>query len=160
MNPRSLYFPAVGAFLLGLLCQAACHPQEPAQEDFVTSVGHVNCFLEGFTEADPEGFIEQITEPFVVRQIKGKIVDLEGNTIWFKDHPPLLEIRAFKVLIGKPLHGVYVDKNGGFEMEGVPDGPYCFKATMDGWRSVIGIIVVNKKADPKKTIILKLLPGN
>lgn len=125
----------------------------------MTSAGHVNCFIEGFTEADPEGFIEQVTEPFIVRQIQGKILDTEGNAIWFKDHPPLLEIRAFNVMIGKPL-GVYTDKNGVFKMEGVPDGPYCFKATMDGWRSVIGIIIVNKKADPKKTIILKLLLGN
>jgi hypothetical protein len=150
---------AVAALIMGLLFQAACHSQRPAQEDFVTSAGYVNCFIEGFTEADPEGFIEQVSEPFIVRQIQGKILDSEGNVIWFKDHPPLLEIRAFNVLIGKP-QGVYTDKNGVFKMEGVPDGPYCFKATMDGWRSVIGIIIVNKKADPKKTIILKLLLGN
>ncbi len=161
MNPRPICRRAAAALILilGPFYQGACHPRGPAQEEFITSAGHVNCFTRGFTEANPEGFVEQVTEPFVVRQIQGKILDSEGNAIWHEVSTPLLEIRAFRLMIGKP-QGVYTDKNGVFKMEGVPDGPYCFKATMDGWRSVIGIIIVSKKADPKKTIILKLLLGN
>jgi len=41
----------------------------------------------------------------------------------------------------------------------VPPGEYCFKATVDGWQSVVGVIVVTKSADPAARVSFEMLLG-
>jgi len=161
MDKRSLVhrgFRVTAAFILVLICQGACLSRRPGRTDFLTPAGFLDCGIEGFTEANPEHIVNDIKEPFVVRRIQGKILDSSGDPIWFEDLNPLLEIRAFGAS-DATVRGVRADLNGNFRMEGVPEGPYCFKATMNGWQSVIGIIIVSKRANSKRSITFKLEIG-
>ncbi len=54
---------------------------------------------------------------------------------------------------------VYADKNGNFYMKNIPEGRYCYKATVMGWQSQIGIIIIDMRADPDKKVFLKMRLG-
>jgi hypothetical protein len=41
------------------------------------------------------------------------------------------------------------DRHGRFKIRGVPDGTYMFKATLDGFSSKIGTIIVSRDAEQK-----------
>ena len=113
------------------------------------------CGFEGFTESAAEHIIDEIRQPFIVCRIKGKITNDEG--VWPENLPILFEIRR----TGKDSKTAQAlaDGNGTFEMPQMAEGRYCFKATVLGWRSVMGIIIVDKKADPKRTILINMLFG-
>jgi hypothetical protein len=49
--------------------------------------------------------------------------------------------------------------SGQFQIRGVPDGEYFFKATAIGWQSVIGTIIVSKDAALKQQINLYMALG-
>jgi len=132
---------------------ASCH-QEP--ESYLTPSGNLNCGMQGFTEAQDEHIVNQIIEPFIVRNIKGKINNVTGEG-WFKDHLVLFEIRGIKK--DTKVRGVFADEDGVFKMEGVKEGRYCFKATVNGWQSVMGIIIVGEKADPTSSIVFEMRLG-
>jgi len=53
----------------------------------------------------------------------------------------------------------FADAEGYFEITGVAEGLYCFKATVSGWRSVTGQIRVDKKAGPQNTISIIMKMG-
>jgi hypothetical protein len=157
MSPLSRRVSIVRATALVLLpiLLAACISRSRPPKEASNSLG---CGIEGFTLSALEHIVNEIRDPIVVRQVQGRISDIDGIAIWYEGHFPLLEIKAQGVNKTK-VRGVYADRNGVFKMEGVPEGRYCFKATMDGWQSVMGIIIVSKKADPKSTIILRLPVG-
>jgi hypothetical protein len=113
------------------------------------------CTTEGFTLSPIEHIVEQAEKPFVVSRVKGQLISEGGD--WPPDWPILFEIRR----IGKAAETVRVhaDGKGYFEIPGVAEGRYCFKATVTGWRSVIGIIHVDKHADPEKSIRIVMLMG-
>jgi hypothetical protein len=113
------------------------------------------CRMEGFTITDCENILNEIKQPFMVRIIKGKIIDIEDDYGWSKDIPVLFEVRAINNK-GKFFH-TYADENGIFKMSDIPEGQYCFKATICGWQSVMGVIIVSKTADPKNEIVFKML---
>lgn len=111
--------------------------------------------MDGFTLSPSEHIIDEITEPFVVREVKGRIDNVAGPG-WWKDRLVLFEIRGIRK--DTEIHKVYADENGNFAMKDITEGRYCFKATVDGWQSVVGIIVVGLKADPtnKITFVMNL----
>jgi hypothetical protein len=121
-----------------------------------TSVRGPECGLEGFTEAPDEHIINEITEPFVVREVKGRI-DNEAGPGWWKDCLVLFEIRGIRK--DTEVHKVYADENGNFVMRDITEGRYCFKATVNGWQSVTGIIIVSKRADPERSIVFEMKLG-
>jgi hypothetical protein len=45
------------------------------------------------------------------------------------------------------IRGSKTDRKGTFKLSGVPKGEYKFKVTMNGFRSVVGNVVVSKKAN-------------
>lgn len=113
------------------------------------------CGLAGFALAVDEHIIDEIERPFVVRGIKGKILNVTGYG-WTKDVRVLFEIRE----IGRTLiRKTYADEDGNFSVKKIFDGQYCFKATVTGWQSVMGIIIVSKKADPKTAIVFEMRLG-
>jgi len=113
------------------------------------------CGLEGFTLAIDEHIIDQIEQPIIVRRIGGKITNDQSG--WPKKLTILLEIRDARKDV--KVHKVYADENGNFIMKNIPEGRYCFKATVMGWQSLMGIIIVDKKADPKSEIVIKMQLG-
>ena len=125
-----------------------------------SSVGHIGrdevklrsiCGIEGFTLAPSEHIVDEIEQPIIVRAVKGKLTNRQGG--WPKDWPfPILfEIRK----IGEAaIIRARADDDGNFEIPAVPEGRYCFKATVEGWQSVMGIIKVDRRASPKKSIYI------
>lgn len=113
------------------------------------------CRLGNFTLALDEHIIEKIEKPIVVSSVKGKITNEVGG--WPDNTRILFEIRR----IGKAAKTIQAiaDGDGNFEMPHVAKGYYCFKATVDGWRSVMGIIKVDRRADPTKAISIVMIPG-
>jgi hypothetical protein len=113
------------------------------------------CGIEGFTLAIDEHIINEVEQPISVREIKGTILSATGQG-WPQGHRVLFEIRELgQSLIKRP----YVDENGNFSMKKISDGRYCFKATIIGWQSVIGVIIVDKKTDPKNKILIEMKLG-
>lgn len=87
--------------------------------------------------------------------IKGKIINDVGG--WPDKTQILFELRRNEN--GAKTIQAYADGEGNFEIPSVAKGQYCFKATVDGWRSVMGIIKVDKRAEPKKMILIVMLLG-
>ena len=49
--------------------------------------------------------------------------------------------------------------DGRFNIAHVPEGTYSFKATKDGFQSVVGTLIVSKKVNRQKTIEIGLPLG-
>jgi len=116
----------------------------------------LQCNADSFTQAITEHILDEIRQPFWVRTIRGKInnaIDQE----WAEDSRVLFEIRGIDK--EKKIRHTYADKYGVFEMSNVPEGQYCFKATVNGWDSVMGVIIVSKTADPKNEIVFEMKLG-
>jgi hypothetical protein len=133
---------------LALLSASSCaSPGGEIESTLITSaIG--NCGIAGFTLSPSEHIVNEINEPFVVRRIQGRIDSAGGE--WPDDWPILFEIRGIQNIA--KIRGVHADGKGVFKMDHVKEGRYCFKATVNGWQSVVGIIIVNRKADPKSKI--------
>jgi hypothetical protein len=114
------------------------------------------CSLDGFTLSAAEHIIEEIKQPFVIQKIEGSIVNFDNST-WSRDSRVLFEIRG--IAKDGQIRRTYADENGYFVFNGITEGRYCFKATVLGWQSVMGIIIVSKKADPKGKIVFKMRLG-
>jgi hypothetical protein len=114
-----------------------------------------NCTIDGFTASPLEHMIETAERPFVVRQVKGQLT-WEGVE-WPEGEPILFEIRG--PWPAEKIARANADAKGNFEIPGVAAGRYCFKATVSGWRSVIGVIKVDKHADPTRQIRIVMLLG-
>lgn len=113
------------------------------------------CGLDGFTKADTEHIIREIKKPFEVCEIKGMINSEAGD--WPEGTNVLFEIR--KRDKNSEIKRIKTDRNGKFKIKKVENGVYCFKATVNGWQSVVGIIIVSQEADPKNEIIIEMLLG-
>jgi hypothetical protein len=113
------------------------------------------CGVNGFTLSPLEHIVEEIERPFYVRNVKGRLRSETGD--WPEDWPILFEIRrtgkAAKIIKAN------ADAEGNFEIPGLTDGWYCFKATVNGWRSVMGLIRVDKKAGPTETVAVTMKVG-
>jgi hypothetical protein len=108
----------------------------------------MNCKLDNFTLAAPEHIINDVAEPFVVRAVKGRARNQDGE--WPRGLFVYFEILPYGE--EKGIRSAWSDQNGNFHIEDVSPGTYCFKATRDGWQSAMGIIIVSEKADPNETI--------
>jgi hypothetical protein len=95
--------------------------------------------LRDFTRSPTEHIINQLENPFLVRAVAGVIV-LKGGG----DPLPnaLLELQGPGK--SKKIRSVTADENGRFTMRRVPRGAYKFKATLNGFQSVVGTMVVSK----------------
>jgi hypothetical protein len=112
-----------------------------------------DCSLDGFSESATEYMIEDLAEPFRVRAVKGTIRSAGGE--WPEHVTVLVELRG-----PEPKASMYrgrTDKRGRFSVANVPDGIYCFKATVAGWSSVVGKIEVSQKA-PRRVHIAFVMP--
>jgi hypothetical protein len=114
----------------------------PAQERFETGL------LKGFTKSPTEHIIDEPDKPFTLRAVKGIVLDPTGAAI----EGVIVEIRDGT---GR-IRGTKTDRKGMFKLSGVLEGTYKFKVTMNGFQSVVGNIVVSKKAsnnDQMKTVM-------
>lgn len=113
------------------------------------------CGLEGFTKSESEHIIREINKPFEVREIKGQIKNEVGD--WPEGTSVLFEFRERDK--NSKIKKVLSDKNGIFKIKRVENGIYCFKATANGWQSVVGTIIVSQETAQKNDITFEMLLG-
>ncbi|HEY6308697.1 MAG TPA: carboxypeptidase-like regulatory domain-containing protein [Candidatus Angelobacter sp.] len=112
--------------------------------------------LAGFTKSPTEHIINQIDEPLVVRSVNGLIEFDSAN----QEPLPrvLFEIRGPDG--EKQIRQATTDRRGKFHVGHVPNGTYQFKATLNGFQSVVGTIVVTNKATKTKSINISMRIGD
>lgn len=110
----------------------------------------------GFKKSPTEHVINVIDEPFVLRSVNG-LIEFEGAN---QEPLPrvLFEIRGPGA--EKRIRQATTDPRGRFQVRHVPHGTYQFKATLNPFQSVVGTIVVTKKATKTKTINISMRIGN
>ncbi|MBZ5665450.1 MAG: carboxypeptidase-like regulatory domain-containing protein [Acidobacteriia bacterium] len=110
--------------------------------------------IEDFTRSPSEHVINRIEAPFVVRSIRG----LTTSTGVREPFPGVLfELQG--PVPNRAIRKAIADRNGRFTIKHVQPGTYHFKATADGWQSVIGTITVSDKADKRNEIRLDMRLG-
>ena len=116
----------------------------PAQERFETD------WLKGFTKSPTEHIIDEPEKPFTVRAVRGVVLDpsraeMDGVVVEIRDEA------------GR-ITGTKTNRKGMFKLSGVPKGRYKFKVTMNGFQSVVGDVIVSKKASTadQMKIVMKL----
>ncbi|MFI5176534.1 MAG: carboxypeptidase-like regulatory domain-containing protein [Terriglobia bacterium] len=110
--------------------------------------------FKGFTKSPTEHIICRIEEPFTVPSVQGTIV-FRG-----KDDP--LSDVAFEIRgpgSQERIRATKTDSAGHFKNRHVPEGTYTFKATRYGFQSVVGKIILSRKANRKNTIDVQMPIG-
>jgi hypothetical protein len=95
-----------------------------------------------FTQSPSEHIVNTIGTPFEVRSVEGRIRETIGDRL------PLADV-TFEVRgpgTGGKVKGTTSDRNGRFRIDHLPEGTYDFKATLNGFQSITGKIIVSKKA--------------
>jgi carboxypeptidase family protein len=110
--------------------------------------------LSSFTKSATEHIINQIDKPFEVKSVKGTIsMERSDNRlagVLFEIEGPGSDRRIRHALS---------DKHGHFRIPHVPKGTYRFKATLNGFQSVIGMIVVSKPRTKASEINIQMRLG-
>ncbi len=132
-------------------CSAAINSSYQIEEDV-----HRLCKVQEFP-----GYNRAVEEnvrygPFIVRQIKGRIISEAWQGSWETDVVPILELRGPGV--SSKIYEVRGDKMGYFRLKNLPPGRYCFFASASevGWNGAFGIIIIDKKASGKNEIEITL----
>jgi hypothetical protein len=100
----------------------------------------------GFTKSPTEHIINELKQPFEVESIRGVVTRQEG------DQEPLQNVL---VEIKGPgdhdkIRRAKTDEHGQFKINYIPAGTYKFKATLGGFQSVVGTIIVSKKGSKEQ----------
>jgi len=108
-----------------------------------------------FTKSPTEHIINQMEQPSVVRSIQGIIIRKEGLREPLAD--VLFEIQGPGA--DKKIRKGTTDQQGRFKIARVPTGTYKFKATLNGFQSVMGTVIVSPKATPAGEIKVEMPVG-
>ena len=100
----------------------------------------------GFAISPTEHIIEEVEPPLVVRKVAGILRSQGGE--WPKSCEILFEIRGLSPATA--VKGVLADSRGRFSLRGMSPGTYVFKATANGWQSVVGTLIVSESAKDKE----------
>jgi hypothetical protein len=108
-----------------------------------------------FSKSPTEHIIIRIEQPFVVRSVNGFINREQGNEgpltgVLFEIQGPGDEAK---------IRRATTDKDGRVRIGRVPSGTYKFKATLSGFQSVTGTIVVSKEAPKKDEVKIQMRVG-
>ncbi len=109
-----------------------------------------------FTKSPTEHIINRIEQPFVVQSVKGIISRQTGGpteplpNVLFEIQGPDTE---------RKIRRATTDDNGRFKIGHVPTGSYKFKATLNGFQSVMGTITVSKEAPKMDKIKITMAIG-
>ena len=107
-----------------------------------------------FTKSPTERTIDQIEDPFRVRTVMGTVSTTAGDE---GRADVLLEVEGPND--DRTMRHVLTDKHGHFKIPKLPEGNYRFKATLYGFQSVMGTIVVSKHAPAMADIKIEMRSG-
>jgi len=110
--------------------------------------------FKGFSKSPTEHIISRIDEPITVSSVHGSVV-FKGKDDALKR--VVLEIRGPGS--SERIRAAKSGDDGRFNIPRVPEGTYVFKATKDGFQSVVGSLIVSKKADHQKRIKIEMPLG-
>jgi hypothetical protein len=132
----------------------ACGGCAPATSGLTTASVDALCGVEGFTRTASDHLIVQLQQPFRVRTVRG-VITSEGG-----DWPPSVVVRV-ELRNGRmnDIREARTDDGGRFEIRGVAEGRYCFKASAEGWQSVVGTIIVTAAANPADRVSFAMRLG-
>ena len=120
-----------------------------------TPSGAAQDIVGDFSKSPTEHIINQIEQPFVVRSVEGVVIAKKGSS------DPLAGV-LFEIQgpdnDGAIRKGI-TDARGQFKIGHTPVGTYRFKATLDGFQSVMGRIIVSKKANKMGEIKVEMPVG-
>jgi hypothetical protein len=111
------------------------------------------CRVGDFTIMASDHILVEIQENFIVRKVRGRIISESGE--W----PPGGVLFELKGLNQEEIESTYSDTDGFFSMPKVKKGTYCFKASIEGWQSVMGIVVVDERDAKAAAIDFEMLLG-
>lgn len=107
-----------------------------------------------FTKSPTEHIIKQVEQPFLVQSVKGVITRETPGSIE-PLHNVLFEIQGPDA--GQKIRRATTDEDGRFKIGQVPTGTYKFKATLNGFQSIMGTIKVSRTA-PKTNEVKIAMP--
>jgi hypothetical protein len=119
------------------------------------SLSQENSIVGDFTKSPTEHIIQQIDQPFEVKSISGTVLEKGGF------HEPMAGV-LFEIQgpdSDRKIRRAQTDKTGRFSLSRVPNGTYRFKATRNGFQSVMGTIHVSKKAGKRREIKIEMPIG-
>jgi hypothetical protein len=109
-----------------------------------------------FSKSPDEHIIQQIDKPFLVRSVQG-IIDRQSNgpaeplaNVLFEIQGPGSDHKIRRATTGK---------DGKFRMRDAPPGSYKFKATLSGFQSVMGTVIIDKRASKTERIEIAMPIG-
>ena len=109
--------------------------------------------FKGFTKSPTEHIIVRMDDPITVSAVRGIVVLAGGNSL----QDVVFEIRGPGA--SERIRAAKFNNQGRFVISHVPEGTYTFKATKDAFQSVVGTLIVSKKADHQKTIRIEMTVG-
>lgn len=107
----------------------------------------------GFTKSSTEHIVVRLDQPITVRSARGRIVSKADGT---ELADAIFEVR---VPVTGRVVGCKTDEHGRFKLPRLQPGTYVFKATKDGFQSVVGTLVVGKAAKRDASISIGMELG-
>ncbi len=111
--------------------------------------------ISDFTKSPTEHIINYVPKPFVVRSVEGTIRLEAGRQKTIAG--VLFEIQGPGS--DRKITSAQTNKRGRFKIAGVRPGTYAFKATLNGFQSVVGRIIVSDAAPEAREIRVTLKVG-
>ena len=111
--------------------------------------------LKGFTIGRGEHIINHLDDAITVREVKGKALIADGS-----ESPAdgvLFELKGPEE--SGPIIATTTKRDGKFRLKHIRAGKYLFKATMTGFQSVVGTIIVSPKADATHVVSIEMKLG-
>lgn len=140
---------------LGVLLVGGCRSTQAKADSKPAAAAGKRCGADGFTKSPSEHMLVELEKPFKVRSVEG-VISSEGGE-WPEGTSVIFELRSTRDQ-GK-VRQVRTDSRGSFKIPDLPPGEYCFKATANGWQSVMGVIVVARDADAASKITFEMPLG-
>jgi hypothetical protein len=110
--------------------------------------------LSGFMESALEHEITQLDQPLRVSAVNGVIRRKQGDQATLSN--VLFEIRGPGT--ERTIRHALTDQKGQFKINGLKDGKYTVKATLNGFQSVVGTIELSRK-NPHSQIKIEMPVG-
>jgi len=111
--------------------------------------------LQGFTRSPEEHIINRIVAPLTVRDVKGSAFIADG--LKTPAGGVLFELRGPDDSV--TIASTMTKRTGEFHLKHVGPGKYLFKATLSGFQSVVGTIIVSPKAVRDHVVTIEMKVG-